>query len=195
MMILRVPASPHDDPSVPPVPLDTPIQRSIPGLTGRPTIRVRTARPQPLGAVTVRDARSEGYLSRDPLAEFKADWIGRHDKHWVTRHPGATSTDIARRWTQRWAGRGSWVLGYVLVEETRCLRRQAGDNPLLQGTDGQYVGSVSMSIDAECEAVDRAFTDRLAADAMLVRATARAAAVAQRRERKVARYLAHRGRV
>lgn len=195
MMFLRVPAHPDDHPDVVPHAPGAVVQRRIPGLAGRQTIRIHVARYQPLADVTVKDARAEGYRSRDPLAEFKADWIGRHDKRWLNQHPGATASELAKRWAHRHAHTGSWVLSFVILEDTLCLRRQAGDNPLLQRTDGQYVGAASMSIDPECEAVDRAFVDRLAADAQLVQATAKAAAVAKRRERKVERYVAHRARV
>lgn len=195
MMLMRVPAHPDDSPDVVPHAPGTVVQRRIPGLRGRQTIRVCAVRYQLLGAVDVTDARKEGYRSRDPLGQFRADWIGRHDKRWLNQHPGATSSELAKRWAHRHAHAGSWVLSFVILEDTLCLRRQAGDNPLLQRTDGQYVGAASMSIDPECEAVDRAFVDRLAADAQLVQATAKAAAVAKRRERKVERYVAHRARV
>jgi hypothetical protein len=168
-MIRRVPSVERD------VRLDKPpprvgkvYQRKLPGLSGRPNIRI-TAPPrrQRIGDVTHRHVIQEGYEGRRALQKWRLQWVRCFDKGWIRRHPTASDAEILERWRTRHRDRYCWVLEFDLLDPVRCMadqrdilsgRTQHG----VQSTESdQYVASGG--IDPYAEAVDPAVVGQLQA--------------------------------
>lgn len=147
---------------------------------------------QPLGALTLPDARAEGHRT---TADFMVAWVRRYDRAWVEREKvdlAAVFDDdvsvvdwiLVARFEQRHAQRIVWVLHVELLSDApRYLARQ-GD--ILAGGP-QYTANRARAMD-DVEAVPARWLDREAArraeHGARMRAGLRASVEAERQRRR-----------
>jgi hypothetical protein len=164
-VIRRVPA--FDDEQQCPYVVGGVYQRKLPGLIGRPSIRV-TAPPyrQRLGDVTQRQVIAEGRMDgRRALERWRIEWVKQHDG-WAKRHRTASDAEVLARWRTTHANRYCWVLTIALQDPVLCMAEQRDIltgktmRGLRSDLSDQYVRSGG--IDPYAEAVDAATLVRLA---------------------------------
>lgn len=134
-------------------------------------IHITAVRQEPVGHISLPDARAEGCRTTD---EFRVLWVRLHDRAWVRRHAawvtrrGDTALgdlldipEIAAQLVARFHARHTNTIVWVI--EFRLARSATDDTPrfMAAGTghvdaDGNadYTASASRSIDPDAEAVD-----------------------------------------
>jgi hypothetical protein len=123
-------------------------------------VKVHAVRLEPVGQITHRDARCEGFRN---TAHFKSSWVRRHDARWIetqevtTDDAGTidvdryiTDADLLARFERRHAHRLVWVITFEpLVDAPRFLSSQ---RDILTG-HGDYTPNPRRSID-DLECID-----------------------------------------
>lgn len=185
-VILLVPVAPRETTS--PLAPGTTAHRQLPGVTGRPLIRIHAvaANPIRLRDVTIHDARAMGYTNRIALATFRRDWVRRHDR-WARARPTLPDADIDQRWRSHHANRQAWVLTVDVVEPVRNI---ADQRHILSGRAEQYV--TSGGPDPEVEAVDEATLLRFVEQSIADRGRAELDQRADKRASRRARVIRYR---
>lgn len=174
-MILRIPAR-LDEPC--PYGEGAELAMAVPGLEGKPRVRINRVSRQVLSTVTWQEIRAEVGNHRSRRG-YEAAWVRKHDRSWRRRHPTGSDEDAAMRFRSHWQNQTAWVIRFVLLETPRLL---AAQRDILAGrtSDGEYVRTLTLTIDREAEGVDGATLDRFAADVAPVSEAQRAV---ERRQR------------
>ena len=111
---------------------------------GKPAIcrlNVLEVREEPLGDITHRDAKAEGFRN---TAAFKAYWVRLHDREWAEEHE--EESEAVDRFNARHAHRLVHVIRFELADVPRYLASQLD---VLTGhtDDGEYTTNRARSID------------------------------------------------
>jgi hypothetical protein len=130
------------------------------GIPNEAHIILTDVRRELLGAIDYEAVRAEGFRT---VPDFKAYWLGLHDKAWTERNREEVAEEYwddwlaergADRFYQRWAFKEVWVLTFEL-DRTERPRLLADRN-----AKADYVEAPARALDHEPEAVDASTQDR-----------------------------------
>ena len=157
-------------------------------------IKITAIRFEAVGAITLEDARAEGYRTTD---EFKIAWVRTHDEAWIDRH----KVDLAEVFDDDDVSVVDWILlerfrrshahrrvRVLVFDVLRDLSRyMATQRDILSGrSDGDYTSNPHRAIDdAECPSP--AYAARAREDGERRRETFRSDLEEERSQRKQAR--------
>jgi hypothetical protein len=146
-------------------------------------VTILSAREEPAGHITYKDARAEGYKT---TVDWKAGWVRQYDKAWLRRNPDLEPADLAERFDTRHATTPTVVLTLKLVtDEPRWLATQR-DTLTGRCLPGGYTAQRGRAAD-DLEVVDPATQARITAIAAAARELGRMEAIVAREQRRHAR--------